>query len=44
MNNLKGNMNEMEGEELELTSPNAAEKCDIDEGIPSDDDLWGIIE
>lgn len=28
------------GRSEELTSPNAEEKRDIKEGIPSDDDLW----
>ena len=28
----------------ELTSPDAEEKRDIKEGIPSDDDLWEVIE
>ena len=28
----------------ELTSPNAEEKRDIKEGVPSDDDLWEVSE
>ena len=40
---------EVEGSEInqveELTSPDAEEKRDIKEGVPSDDDLWGgVIE
>ena len=33
----------MEGQKP-LTSPNAEENHDINKAIPSDDNLWGVIE
>ena len=42
----KGRVKKVEGwkPSEELTSPNAEEKHDINKGIPSDNDLWGVIE